>query len=116
MLTINEVFLFGSLARDPQLLGESTVAARLCVTEAGPNGQTYRTFIPLEAWGKAAESLRPLCQGQSVLIRGKLKWRAGERDGQKGGELVVLVWSLQVEQPASTAGFGAHEAAMAGRN
>lgn len=94
-MALNEVFLTGTLGQDPELqLGTGTpcATARVCVEEVGPTGQVFKTWIPLEAWGKSAEPLAELHGGDLVLVRGKLRWR---KSGEKQGMLVVSAWSVQ---------------------
>ena len=62
---MNSVNLIGVLAADPRPTpptehSNSTVAARLCVTEQGKSGATFRQYIPIEAFGVAAQLLEPL--------------------------------------------------------
>ena len=92
MFSLNDTFIAGTLAKDPttsfQDNGTQVTSVRLCVTEES-NGQTYRTWVSVEAWGKAAQVLAELGEGDACLIKGKLKWKSWEKAGQKHGTLLV---------------------------
>src|SRR5687767_4312513 len=96
---LNDTFLYGTLAKDPttafQDNGTQVTSVRLCVAEES-NGQIYRTYVPVEAWGKAAQVLADLTEGDSCLVKGKLRWKSWEKEGQKHGTLIIHTWSVQV--------------------
>ena len=96
---INEVLLLGTIARDPEVSfsdsGTPVARTTLCLAEER-EGQTYTTFVPLEGFGKSAETLGELSPGALVLIKGKLRWKGlGMKDGKKVGQLEVFCWSVQ---------------------
>ena len=94
MATLNEVYLAGIVANAPDMqLGTGTPCAtvRLCVIEER-EGQQYKTLVPLEAWGKAADSIGEIEEGMAVLVRGRLRWK---KTGEQPGTLVVSVWQVQ---------------------
>jgi single-strand DNA-binding protein len=104
MFEMNECWLTGVLAQDPETTftgeGKQCTTARLAVPETNlASGQTFTLWVGLEAWGKAAQTLADLHEGDPVLVRGKLKWKSWLKDGQKQGTLVVAVWQVQ---PART--------------
>jgi single-strand DNA-binding protein len=103
---LNDTFLYGTLAKDPttafQDNGTQVTSVRLCVAEE-TGGQTYRTYIPVEAWGNAAQVLADLAAGDACLVKGKLRWKSWEEEGQKQGTLIVHTWSVQVLTPAGQA-------------
>jgi single-stranded DNA-binding protein len=99
MVHLNECYLAGVLSSAPDVVAEGAPAvacttARVLVTEAR-DGQVYKTFIPIEAWGKAAPVLAQLQEGDAVLLRGKLRWKSWEKNGQKTGSVIVSAWSVQ---------------------
>ena len=64
-ISLNEVLVAGTLARDPttavQASGPPVTTARLCIAEAR-DGQTYRLWVDLEAFGKTGPGTgRPAC-------------------------------------------------------
>jgi single-stranded DNA-binding protein len=95
---MNEVYLAGVLSADPVAqpgdTGAACTTARVLVTEAR-DGQVYKTYVPIEAWGKAAPVLAQLAEGDAVLLRGKLRWKSWEKNGQKQGSVIVSAWSVQ---------------------
>lgn len=100
---LNNIFLAGTLASAPKAQRDTQtpcVTTRLCVTEER-DGQLYNLYVPLEAWGKAAQSLGELVEGTMVLVKGKLKWKSWEKNGQKQGSLVVRAWQVQALTPVA---------------
>jgi single-stranded DNA-binding protein len=81
---LNETFLYGTIAKDPpttfQDNGTQVTSVRLCVAEEN-GGQTYRTYIPVEAWGKVVQVLADLTKGEPCLVKGKLRWKSWEKEG-----------------------------------
>jgi Single-strand binding protein family len=79
MFALNERFLAGTLASDPETsftnTGTQVTSTRLCIAEAR-EGQVYRTWIPVEGWNKSADALAALQEGDTVLVKGKLKWKS----------------------------------------
>jgi single-stranded DNA-binding protein len=106
---LNEVLLVGQLARDPQVLTAETTSVRLCLVEQR-DGQTYKTFVTVEAYGKSSQVLRTLHEGDPVLVKGKLKWSRTAGDSSQQGALCVATWNLQSLQ--STLGVLPDEAAV----
>jgi single-stranded DNA-binding protein len=101
---MNCVSLTGVLAAVPKAVSDTQTpccTARLCVTEAGKDGQIFKTWIPIECWGQAAISLSPLVEGTRLAVHGKLKWKSWLKDGQKQGSLIVSCFSLEVLSEAS---------------
>jgi hypothetical protein len=73
---MNSVNLVGTLAGEPRPQGDTQTpccTARLCIEEVGKEGQTYRLYVPVEAWGQAAITIGPLQEGTPMAISGKLK-------------------------------------------
>jgi single-stranded DNA-binding protein len=96
---MNTVSLVGVLASAPKPVSETQtpcVSARLCVEEVGKDGQTYRLWVPVEAWAQAAVTLAPLGEGTPLAISGKLKWKSWTKDGQRQGSLVVSCFTVDV--------------------
>jgi single-stranded DNA-binding protein len=75
---INRVLVLGRVSKyGVALCQQGTDCARfvLAVPEAGKDGKTYTTRIPIEIWGKHAHMTTTLAAGQLVLVEGKLKRR-----------------------------------------
>jgi single-stranded DNA-binding protein len=102
---VNNVSLVGRLAGAPKPQSDTATpccSARLCVEEMGKDGQTYKLWVPLEAWGAAAVTIGPLQEGATVAASGKLKWRSWtDREGTKQGALVVTCWHVEVLSPCA---------------
>jgi single-stranded DNA-binding protein len=60
--------------------------------------------VPLEAWGAAGKTLATLHEGDAVLVKGKLRWKSWEKNGQRQGTLVVSSWHVQAVQRKNGAG------------
>ena len=100
---MNSVCVVGVLAGEPRPQSDTQTpccTARLCVEEQGKDGQTYKLYVPLEAWGQAAISLGPLPEGTTVALSGKLKWKSWLKNGEKQGSLVVMTSQVEVLSPA----------------
>lgn len=100
---MNSVHLIGTLAGAPKPQGDTPTpccAARLCVEEVGKDGQVYKLWVPVEAWGQAAITLGSLPDGTPLALTGKLKWKSWEQAGKKAGMLVVTCWQVEVLSPA----------------
>ena len=102
---LNHCTLTGTLERDPitrfQETGPQQVSFTLRVDEAGPSGQLFRLFVPVEAYGQAGEQAGELHAGAAVLVAGKLKWTAcTDKTGQKRTSLCVLARLVRPLAPA----------------
>ncbi len=95
---LNECFLAGEIARDPEVSfsnnGTQITNIALCLREER-DGKEYKTYVPVECWGKSAEVLAEMQQGDPVFIKGKLRWKSWTKDGEKQGRLEVSSWSVQ---------------------
>ncbi len=104
---VNEVFLAGECARDPEPHfsenGTQSTTVALCLREER-DGKEYKTYVPVECWGKSAEVLAEMQQGDPVFIKGKLRWKSWTKDGEKQGRLEVSSWSVQPVAASATAG------------
>jgi single-stranded DNA-binding protein len=68
--------------------------------EAGPAGQEFRLFVPVEAYSQVAEQAGALTAGDAVLVAGKLKWTSyTAKDGSKKSTLAVLARLIKVLAP-----------------
>jgi single-stranded DNA-binding protein len=79
--------------------GTPEVRWTLILEETGPEGQTFKTFIPCHSFGKSAEAIaEQIDPGDWVLIAdGKLKVRQWTNQaGEKERRLEVLTWAVQV--------------------
>jgi len=103
MAYMNACLLVGLPARAPEAKTAAAdtplTTAHVCLVEEH-DGQTYRTYVPIEAWGKSAQILSAMHEGDVVLIRGKLQWHSGEKEGQRWRTLVVRPRTLQPLAPA----------------
>ena len=104
---VNEVFLAGECACDPETRfadnGVQSATVALKLTEE-KDGKQFSTYVPVECWGKAAEVLAELQQGDPLFVRGKLRWKSWMKDGKKEGRLEVMSWSVQPVGAAATIG------------
>ena len=104
IFSLNECFLVGDITRDPEVSfsdsGTACARTTLCVTE-DRDGMAWKTYVPVECWGKSAEVLGDLPKGTTVFLRGKLKWRTLTKDGKKDGRLEVASWSVQLVHPVA---------------
>jgi single-stranded DNA-binding protein len=94
-MDLNHCTLTGVVERDPitrfQDHGTQQVSWTLRVEEAGPAGQLFKLFVPVECYGSAADLAGELTTGESVLVAGKLKWTSyTAKDGSKKTSLCVL--------------------------
>ena len=99
MFALNEVFLAGTLAKesDDQRPGHRRAGDEYpAVHYRGTRGTRLPHLIDIEAWGKTAEVLAELHEGDACVLKGRLKWKSWEKDGKKQGTLVVAAWSVQV--------------------
>ena len=70
--------------------------------EAGPAGQAFKLFVPVEAYSQVAELAGDLHAGAAVLVAGKLKWTSyTAKDGSKKSTLAVLARLVKVLAPAA---------------
>ena len=110
-MDLNHVTLTGTLERDPitrfQDTGTPQVSFTLRVDEAGPAGQLFTLFVPVEAYGQAGELAGELHAGEPVLVAGKLKWTSWtDKQGQKRTSLCVLARLVKRLAPAAVAAAG----------
>ena len=102
---LNHVTLTGTLERDPITRfadhGTQVTSFTLKLIEAGPAGQAFTLFVPVEAYGQAGAQAGELRAGDSVLVAGKLKWTSWTaKDGSKKSSLSVLVRLIKRLAPA----------------
>ena len=105
-MDLNHVTLTGTLEREPIVRfadhGTPQVSFMLRLTEAGPAGQEFKLYIPVEAYGQAAEQAGELSAGAAVLVAGKLKWTSWTaKDGTKCTSLCVLARLVKRLAPAA---------------
>lgn len=106
MIDLNHMTLTGILERDPITRfadhGTQVTSFTLKLIEAGPAGQAFMLFVPVEAYGQAGELAGELNAGDAVLVAGKLKWRSWtDKTGQKRSSLCVLARLLKRLTPAA---------------
>ena len=102
---LNHVTLTGILERDPITKfadhGTQQVSFTVRLEEAGPVGQAFKLFVPVEAYSQVAELAGDLHAGAAVLVAGKLKWTSyTAKDGSKKSTLAVLARLVKVLAPA----------------
>lgn len=100
-MNINHVTISGNLTRDPELRmtagGTQVLSFGVAVNNRRRNPQSgeweeYPNFIDCTMFGNYAESMsRVLAKGMKVMIDGKLRYTAWERDGQKRSKIEVIV-------------------------
>jgi|SoiMetStandDraft_2_1073263.scaffolds.fasta_scaffold128623_3 hypothetical protein len=73
----------------------------LKVPQTSPTGQTFKLYVPIEAYGQAAEQARDLSPDDAVLVEGRLTWQSDvTKDGTKKSGLAVLARAVRVMQAA----------------
>jgi single-stranded DNA-binding protein len=106
MECVNLGVISGYLARDPAMRHrEDGMAQCPCtsrVEEVGPNGTLYKTCVVAEAYGKTADAVADLHQGDVVMVQGKVFWRQHVTQGgvEKRG-LAVLAQKASLLAPAA---------------
>jgi len=103
---MNTVCLIGRLTRAPTTrfegAGSQMTTATLEVPEPGKDGHTFRLYVPLIAWGKAADALGLLQAEDLVAVQGKLTWRkTTDKHGQEKSTLAVNVREVQALEPSA---------------
>lgn len=105
MSNYNRVVLVGHLTRDPELnftanSGKAVCEVGLAVNERYKKDEQWIeevTFVEITFWGKTAEVLAEYCQqGSPLLVEGKLKLDAWEKDGQKRSKLRVVAQQMRM--------------------
>lgn len=107
-MDLNHVTLTGILERDPitRLADQGTqqVSFTLRLTEAGPAGQEFTLYVPVEAYSASAKQAGELTAGAAILVADKLKWTSyTDKTGQKRTSLAVLVRLVKCLAPAPVA-------------
>jgi single-stranded DNA-binding protein len=74
--------------------GMPSCTATLRCDEGGSGGQVFNLYVPLEAYGRTAETLGALTTGALVGVQGKLAWR--KREGDEKGSLVIMAQRISV--------------------
>jgi single-strand DNA-binding protein len=113
MASFNRVILVGNLTRDVELKhlpsGTAVSELGLAVNERhkGANGEWVdeTCFVDITLWGRTAEIASEYLQkGSSVLIEGRLKYNAWEKDGKKFSKLRVVGDRMQMLGPRPSGG------------
>ena len=110
-MDLNHVTLTGRVERDPITRfadhGTPPVSFTLRLTEAGPAGQEFKLYVPVEVYGQVGELAGELSAGEAVLVAGKLKWTSWtDKQGQKRTSLCVLARLVKRLAPAAVAAAG----------
>jgi len=109
---LNHCTVTGVLARDPITRfiadhGTHVCSFTLRLTEVGPAGQTFKLFVPCEAYSQAADQAAELSAGEAVLVDGKLKWVSyTAKAGTKRTSLCVLARLVKRLATAAVAAAG----------
>ncbi|MFM7072194.1 MAG: single-stranded DNA-binding protein [Planctomycetota bacterium] len=117
MASFNRVILVGNLTRDVELkhLPSGTAVSELGLAvndrHKGANGEWVdeTCFVDITLWGRTAEIASEYLQkGSSVLIEGRLKYSAWEKDGKKFSKLRVVGDRMQMlgSRPGGGTGGG----------
>ncbi len=61
------------------------------------NGNEYATYCAVSAYGHAGDALLNAAEGATISLTGKIAWRKGKAEGEKGS-LYVMVRTLEVEE------------------
>jgi hypothetical protein len=64
------------------------------------DGATLRTYIPCISYGKPAERVSELDEGDGIGVQGKWSWRAASKEGSKPGCLEVFCMRVETERVA----------------
>jgi single-strand DNA-binding protein len=122
MASYNRVILVGNLTRDPELRFTPNNTAvsdiGLAVNDRRKNASgewvDETTFVDVTLWGRTAEVANEyLSKGSSVLIEGRLKLDAWEKDGKKQSKLRVVAERMQM---LGSRGGGGGGSGAAGRS
>jgi len=119
------VILVGNLTRDVELkhLPSGTAVSELGLAvndrHKGSNGEWVDEvcFVDITLWGRTAEIASEYLQkGSPVLIEGRLKYSAWEKEGKKFSKLRVVGDRMQMlgTRPGGAGGAGAGGASAAG--
>jgi single-stranded DNA-binding protein len=100
---LNRVTLLGQVGRHGFSMrytpvGSACTAGTVVVTERGADGKEWSQYLPIEVWGKRAESVSELEPGTPVCLEGKLTRR---KNKQEQWEMVVTAF-LEDTGPFST--------------
>jgi single-stranded DNA-binding protein len=94
----------GHVTREPVVKfegeGVQTCTFTLSITEPSSKGTPYTLYVPMTAWGRAAEACGELHQADLIAVQGKLTWqkRVGKCK-QEHSTLVVRVQDIAVLTP-----------------
>jgi hypothetical protein len=105
---LNMVAVTGLLERDPATKfednGTQFATFTLRVEEVGKDGAVFKTFVPIECYGRTAERAAGCGAGDVVGVEGKLKWKSSvDQRGEKRSTLCVLARQVSVVVPARVA-------------
>lgn len=105
---LNTVCLTGTLERDPVTKvddhGTQLVTFTVRLDESGKDNAVFKTYIPVECYGRTAERAADGGAGDVLGIEGKLKWKSYvDKHGEKRSTLCVLARQVSVLAPAAMA-------------
>lgn len=103
---MNKVILVGSLGADAELRSTnsgSVLGFRMATTETRGSGQERQEFTEWHRCtlfgDRAAKLAQYLTKGERVLVEGKIRTRAWEKDGQKHFSTEIIVDNLEFVAP-----------------
>lgn len=106
MASLNKVMLIGNLTRDPELrvtpkgtaICQFGLAINRSFKDEGGTVREETTFVDVEAWGKAGETLaKYMVKGRPLFVEGRLKLETWDdkTTGQKRSKMKVVAENFQ---------------------
>ncbi len=98
MFAVNVVVVGGTVSRPPNQR-DKMVSFSLCVKKQffkDGEEKVFTTYIDVKAFGKTAENLNLLQEGDTVLVRGELQTESWEKDGKKQYKTVVTAQNVDI--------------------
>lgn len=92
MISVNSVTLLGEIKGDIRhnTTANSQVAnASLLTEEQTFNGKTIRTYHNITVWGKSAELVRDMNEGEKLYVQGSIGTESWEQDGERKYKTVI---------------------------
>jgi single-strand DNA-binding protein len=116
--SINTVVISGNLTRDPEIraIGSGTsvceigVAVNERIKDEMGNWTDRPNYFDVTIWGGMGEwAGRSLVKGAGVVIEGRLRYEAWEKDGQKRSKVKIVANSIVPRDRGGEGGGGAQE-------
>jgi single-stranded DNA-binding protein len=95
--SMNRCWLMGTIGERGFALryalgGSAYASGTLVITERSTEGKEWRQYLPIECWGKRAESVSELAPGTLVTLEGKL---ARRKNKQEQWEVYVSTFAVE---------------------